>query len=205
MQVGKISQQSFQANPKKVLAKTATCPECNQELDKKLNQAIERANSDVHPMTVVLSLASAATVGLGLMKCTPTARRIVSKAAEAIATTSVKVAGKFAEVIKKGEAFNAQGKLNKIIEAFDRYFEKFDVKDEKMMEGFTKFFKQILGENGGNKVIQTMTSNNITNKGKLFDFAVATGAGLMAIDPVSDATENHLDTKDILKVISEFV
>lgn len=206
MQVGKLSSQSFQANNlrNQVVAKAQTCPECNQEFDKKLNEAVNKANSDVHPLTILLSIGSAAGVGLGLMKGVPVARRIASKGAEALALTGVKVAGKVAEVVKKGDVFNKQAKLDKITAAFDSYFEKFDVTDTKMMEGFTKFFKQILGENGGKKVIETMTKNNITNKGKLLDLAVATGVSYKAIDHVSDKTEEHLDTKDILKVIADF-
>jgi len=203
MQINAINTQSFKGSAYAAENERPVTmdPNFNKQLEV-LDKIADKANSDVHPSTVIATVIAVATAAVSVHKLVPYARRFAVKAGEAISQGATKAFAAIANKFKKNKIDvsetlqNISSKATKLIEGNP---------DSKLPKKIGDFFGPVLGKSSEEVQEFVTTKIGVKNGAEAFDALAAVAAGALTLDPVSDKVEEHNDAKDIVDGIAEML
>lgn len=175
-------------------------PDFNQQLQA-LDKIVGKVNSDVHPSTIIASIAAVFAAAMAVRKLTPIARRFAVKSSEIIATGATKAFTAIANKFRKNKIDS-----QKTIEAISNYSEKLikGNNDSKVAQKIGDFVDTVLAKEQGTTEA-LLRKIGIKDGASLFDAGTAVVAGALTLDPVSDKVEERNDQKDIIDAFGEIL
>ena len=192
MQISAINSVNFGNNYKaNEPIETSFVDDDTQDVWEKHEKVVNKARSDVSPLTCIAGIAS----GLFALK---KGSKLVSIVRSAVAKGADEILGVAKKITKK----ELPEKLTDLTDKFG----KPAVKDhsKKVLDKFTDVVDSIFGEGKAEKVADSLKKNDIYLNGKsLFDNATAAVGAIAAMDVVSDVTEENIDNHNIQESAQE--
>ena len=200
MNVNAVNSMSFKSNS--AYAEHPQMPVLPQETMDTLNKIADKANSDVHPSTIIATCVAVVAAAYSVKNLIPYARRAAVQVGKVISETAVKSYTAIANKFKK----NKIDPTKTLDDISSRAKELINgKKGSELPKNIADFVAPILGKSS-EEVQQFITKKlNVNNGIEAFDAAAALAAGALTLDPVSDKVEEHNDAKDIVDGIAEML
>ena len=205
MQINAISNQNFGSNA--AYGQYQNHPNTQMSEIELLDRLADKVNSDVHPSTIMATVAAVVLAAKSARGLVPIARRLTVKAGEVVAKGVAQAVNYF----KKGGEEDLAKRFNKIrqkAEVLYNNHKKGDVpQPSKFMEKVKEFASDILGNENGqtDAFMNGLKKAKITNGVEAFDAAASVAVGAAVLDPTSDKIEQLNDTADIIEGIGAIV
>lgn len=169
-----------------------------------LDEVVAKANSNVHPSTIVYTALGTVATGLAAVKFTKFGRKAIVTLGENVAKLAAKAGAGFNSKFKKVDvdANALAGKIDKITQ---RSEELRNGSSNRLITGLHNFVEKVFDSNDDktkSQVFDTILDKAGVKKDvNLIDVAAGATAGALMLDPASDALENNADRRDILDAV----
>lgn len=162
-----------------------------------IDKAVEKANSNVHPSTVICSVAGMVGAGLAATKFTKAGRKVAVTVGESISNGVSKLYAKAKKLsIEEAQKIqdNIQNTANRLREGNP---------DSKLLDNINGFIAKVTGsEEKANLVQEKLAKAGVKDGVSAFDAGVGVLAAATVLDPASDALEQHSDKREILETVN---
>lgn len=172
-----------------------------------LDEVVAKANSNVHPSTIVYTALGTIATGLAAVKFTKFGRRAVVTLGENAAKLAAQAGAKINSSVKKVEV-DSTALGNKIDRISQKSEELRNGKGNRIITGLRDFVEKVFDNDKAEAFDTILNKAGVEKDIHLVDAAAGVAAGALMLDPASDALENNADRRDILnavETIAEFV
>lgn len=203
MQVNSINAQNFKGTTLATPAKNFPTQngEYSQEIEL-LDKLADKARSDVHPSTIIATIAAVLLAAKTAHKIIPHLRRGIITLAEPIVKGTSKLCADIANKFKKTDKIDTEKLIGNISQKADKLRQ--GNTESKLLDNVSSLTKKITNsDETAQKVKANLEKAGIKNGIEAFDAAVAVAAGAVALDPASDKAEEIADDYAIAQGIAE--
>ena len=175
-----------------------------------IEKALTKANSDVHPATIITTVVATVATAAAMMKITPAVRKGIIKMGEFVASTATKVGGAIVNKFKSEENKIDITKITENISAKSKEIMQgkiYKEGEETLANKVVKHVKDVFGEKAGESTQAFFDKANVKNATDtpVLEIKLTAPAAFNTIartlDPVSDKTEEQLDRKTMTDAV----